>query len=643
MQTQIDAPNQALLHFLERYCSLSTSPGYAVMLRGPWGSGKTWFIEKYQEKLRAEGKRPLYVSLFGVSKPSDISDQFFAQIHPLLGNSKVQKTWALTKSLMKGTIKIDLDGDGKDDGSLQVSIPELEKWASTEGAILIFDDLERCGMPNEDILGFINQFVEHDGYRVLILANEEAKSIDRESGFTNIKEKVIGRTFQIRPNAAAALSHFLEEVLSRKAHSILAQNKDKVLAVFQRADYNNLRQLRQAVFDFSDIWDCLQTAELDQKMEFVDHLLDDVLTLSIEHRAGTLSIDDMNELGGRDWFKYFNVKEDTSENTPLSPKEQALKRHGLDQEPDLALSASAYAEFFERGDLSEATSKESLANSKYLADASTASWRRLWYLHSLTDDEFRQFSADVYQKLVALEYASEGELLHAVSIMLSLASEGLIAKTSNQMIAIAKKVVKDSATAGKLDPGLSGDRSGNLSRDMAAFGLGFIGRDTKVFQDFFAFYRQQQTSARLVVVRKRSIDWMQALEENPESWANHLVRVDNEECWFSDEAVFVYVSADKFAKILEKASTPTLQVVQRSFKERYVHQHEYTKWKLAELPFLQKVHTKLSAKVKSHRGQIRLSMHSLKTWFLPSLEIIIKDLEAFQNQLSNSSATTVRP
>lgn len=147
------------------------------MLKGPWGSGKTWFINMYQENLRARGKRPLYVSLFGVSKPSDISDQFFAQVHPMLGNAKVQKSWALAKSLLKGTIKLDLDGDGKDDATLQIAIPELEKWASTEGAILIFDDLERCGMPIEDTLGFINQFVEHYGYRVLILANEEGKSL----------------------------------------------------------------------------------------------------------------------------------------------------------------------------------------------------------------------------------------------------------------------------------------------------------------------------------------------------------------------------------------------------------------------------------------------------------------------------------
>jgi len=495
-------------------------------------------------------------------------------------------------------------------------------------------------MSNEDILGFINQFVEHDGYRVLVVANEEAKSIDRESGFATIKEKVIGRTFQIRPDASAALTHFLAEVSSRKSHGILAEKQNEVLAVFQRADYGNLRQLRQAVFDFSDIWDCLQADGLDQKAEFVNRLLNDVLTLSIEHRAGALSVSDMTELGVQDWSKYFNEKEKASEDAPLSPKEMALKRHGLDQEPVLALTASAYAEFFEKGDLSEATAKESLANSKYLANESTASWRRLWYLHSLTDAEFRSLSADVFQRLVALEYVSEGELLHAVSMMLSLASQGLIAKTSKQMMVVAKKVVKDSATAGKIDPGSSGDRSGSFSRDMAAFGLGFTDRNTKEFQDFFAYYRQQQTSARLTAVRQRSNEWMQLLEENPKIWAKHLVRTVNEECWFSEEAVFAFVSADSFVNVLGKVPAPTIEIVQRAFKERYSHPHEYSKWKLQELPFLQKVHTKLSGKIKSHRGQISLSMHSLKTWFLPGLEMMINDLVAFQSQVGNAPSSS---
>lgn len=634
-------PNEALQHFLDRYCSSDVSPGYAVMLRGPWGSGKTWFIEKYQEKLRTFGKKPLYVSLFGVSKPTDISDQFFSQIHPLLGNAKVQKTWALAKSLLKGTVKIDLDGDGRDDGNLQIAIPELEKWASTEGAILIFDDLERCGMPIDDILGFINQFVEHDGYRVLVLANEEAKSIGRDSGFAAIKEKVIGRTFQIQPNANAALNHFLQEVFSRKAHAILAERHDEVLAVFQRAEYDNLRQLRQAIFDFSDLWDCIQTDALGKNIEFVRRLLNDVLTLSIEHRAGTLSISNMAGLGVQDWTKYFDDKEKASDDAPLNPKELALKRHGFDQEPVLALSADTYAEFFGQGNLSDATAKDSLANSNYLANETTASWRRLWYLHSLTDEEFHDFSTDVYRRLVALEYVSEGELLHAVSMMLSLASQGMIKKTKKQMMVIAKKVVKDSAAMKKIDPGSSGDRSGAFSRDMAAFGLGFTGRETQEFQEFFAYYRQQQTIARIDMVRQRAIDWIPMLEANPEVWSKHLVRNVNEESWFSEDPVFAFVSPENFVELLVRVPTPTIEKIQRSFKERYSHLHEHTKWKLQELTFLKKVHARVTTRMKSNRGPFSLSRHSMKTWFLPALSLMINDLESFQNRLCNAPETKI--
>lgn len=640
MQTLIVDPNQSLKRFLDRYCNSDAAPGYAVMLRGPWGSGKTWFVDKFQERLTSQGKRPLYVSLFGVSKPSDIHDQFFTQIHPVLGNAKVQKSWALAKSFLKGTIKIDLDGDGKDDGALQISIPELDKWASTAGAILIFDDLERCGMSIEDILGFINQFVEHNGYRVLVVANEEAKSLGQGSGFATMKEKVIGRTFQIRPNIHAALVHFLEEVCSRKAHCVLKNKVDDVLEVFQRAGYDNLRQLRQAIHDFADIWDCLQVSGLDQKEEFVNQLLNDVLTLSIEYRAGTLSVGDMTKLGVQDWSKYFNDKEKASEDAPLSPKELALKRHGLDQEPVLALSAAAYAEFFERGDLSEATATESIANSKYLANESTASWRRLWYLHSLTNVEFQALSTDVYQRLIALEYVSEGELLHVVSMMLSLAAQGLISKTPKQMMAVAKKVVRDSAAEGKIDPGSSGDHAGLSSRDMAAFGLAFTDRNTEDFRVFYAFYRQQQTNARMKLVRQRSADWMPALAQDAGLWASHLVRTHNEDCWFSDEPVFKFISAENFVTLLGEAPTPTLQVVLRAFKDRYSHPHEYTKWKLQEIPFLKKVYSRLSAKVKLGRGQVSLSMHSLKTWFLPGLEKLIQGLLAFEGQMGSSSSSS---
>ena len=304
----------------------------------------------------------------------------------------------------------------------------------------------------------------------------------------------------------------------------------------------------------------------------------------------------------------------------------------MDQEPILALTASAYAEFFGQGSLSESVAKESLTHSNYLVDEKTATWRRLWYLHSLTDEEFHTFSTDVYRRFVALEYVTEGEFSHAASMMLSLASHGLINKTKKQMLAIAKKVVSHSASSGKIDPGSSSDRSGASSRNMAAFGLAFTDRGAPEFQEFFAFYRKHQTDARMVLVRQRSIDWMHLIKKSPKVWSKHLVRTVDDESWFSEDPVFAFVSADDFAEAICSVPTPTLQIVQQSLKERYGHLHEYTKWKTKELPFLQKVHAKLEKHINAHRGPPSLSVHSLKTWFAPSIEMLIKDLMRFQSQ-----------
>lgn len=629
-------PNEALIQFLDRYCSTEIAPGYAVMLRGPWGSGKTWFVEKYRERLKAMEKRSLYVTLFGVKRPADISDQFFAQVHTVLGNEKVQKGWSIAKSLLKGALKVDLDGDGKEDGSLQISIPDLGKWASTEGAVLIFDDLERVGMPLDDILGYINQFVEHDGYRVIVIANE-TKAVEMTPGFPTIKEKVIGRTFEIQPNVVAALENFLGEISENEAHTILKERREDILKVFRRADYGNLRQLRQAIFDFSDIWNCFQTNDLSGRKEFIDRLVEDVLTLSIEHRAGTISVADVRNLGVQNWSKFFNDHDKKEEETPLTTVEQALKRHGFDYQPVLALLSETYAAFFWQGHLLKEAAKEALLRSPYLANESTPSWRRLWYLTALTDSEFKILSADVFKKFVSLQYSAEGEVLHAVGLMLNLASQGLMGKTTIQVQKTAKKVVLQLAKKKKLDAGPSGGYSDFSSVDMGAYGLGYTGRESEPFREFVAFYRENQHEERKKKVRRQSKEWLAILATDSEAWAKHLERIPNEESWFSDEPVFDSMSANQFCDQLVQLPTPSLINVQRAFKGRYEHISEYSKWKLDERPFLEKVLAILqkSLSVKK-RGALSLSNYALKTWFVPSLRQAISVLERFELNQKNA-------
>jgi predicted AAA+ superfamily ATPase len=98
--------NRHIEKYLCEYLGLEFSPGFAVLLQGEWGCGKTWFIkrfiEEYEKNKGIEGtKRVLYVSLYAVKSTNEIEDQIFQQLHPVLSS----KPMALTGKILKGVLR----------------------------------------------------------------------------------------------------------------------------------------------------------------------------------------------------------------------------------------------------------------------------------------------------------------------------------------------------------------------------------------------------------------------------------------------------------------------------------------------------------------------------------------------------------
>lgn len=207
--------NQHISQFLDYYCDNEKlkNPQYAVLLKGKWGSGKTHFINKYRKELDTKKQKYIYVSLYGVTSYDEIETKFLETIHPFLYNKKTIFTGKIAKQLLKGTFKIDLDGDKKDDDSVSLKIPDfkLDDLFNTKDYILIFDDLERCSINIINLLGYINHFVEHQSYKVILIANEEEFEETRK--YYQIKEKLIGKTFEFISDASSAYDSFLNDEL----------------------------------------------------------------------------------------------------------------------------------------------------------------------------------------------------------------------------------------------------------------------------------------------------------------------------------------------------------------------------------------------------------------------------------------------
>lgn len=204
------------------YCSMKVPPEYALLVKGPWGCGKSHLVKDCIKDLEEANKKFkfLYVSLYGINDISDIEAKFFEQLNPILSNKKVMFAGQIAKGVLKGALKIDLDGDGKADATASVAVPDInlaDYLTDTSNCILVFDDLERCELGLQVILGYMNYFIEKDGYKVIIVADED-KIITKESSdgdkynYVDIKEKLIGKTVQVEPDVSNVFDNFVNEL-----------------------------------------------------------------------------------------------------------------------------------------------------------------------------------------------------------------------------------------------------------------------------------------------------------------------------------------------------------------------------------------------------------------------------------------------
>ena len=105
-------------------------------------------------------------------------------------------------------------------------------------------------------MGYINHYVEHQGQKVVILANEEEilakqqNNDENKSDYKRIKEKLIGKTFEVVPDIDGAINHFITLVSDESVKNFYQQNIDEIIECFNCAKKQNLRHLKQALWDF---------------------------------------------------------------------------------------------------------------------------------------------------------------------------------------------------------------------------------------------------------------------------------------------------------------------------------------------------------------------------------------------------------
>ena len=301
------------------------------------------------ESLQLNGRRytTIYMSLYGISNLEDISKKIFIE----------------TTQLMDKNLKKYMDTHG------QTTIPEYAKtgldmanffgvtkngekvnygeFFATDNKILCFDDLERANVDVIDILGYINNFVEHDHIKTIIICNEkelatklkssnlEMKTFiatylldkegdllqtdkpmvekiadkieyvfDKANDYERIKEKLIGETFEYAPK----FNYIINGILMRYEKdkdliTFLRQHIHLITNTFMKSGTRNLRILKHALNDFKKVFENVNKAYPNTNLRVLQTMLIFTIAVSFEIKSGKITKDKFVNIKNNEEYK----------------------------------------------------------------------------------------------------------------------------------------------------------------------------------------------------------------------------------------------------------------------------------------------------------------------------------------------------
>ena len=326
---------------------------YAIMINGEWGSGKTYFwnnkIRKKIDSMKFNGKqyKTIYMSLYGISNLEEISKKIFIETTQLMDKNLKKYMNQHEEAVIPEYAKSGLDmanlfGISNNDGKI-----DYEEFFSTDDKILCFDDLERANVDVIDILGYINNFVEHDHIKTIIICNEKELStkikssnlemktfiatyildkegelqntdkpmvekikdqiesvFDKANEYERIKEKLIGETFEYVPKFDYIVNGILIRYEDdRDLVRFLRENTNLIISTFNKSGTRNLRILKHSLKDFQKIYQIVTQKYPNISNKIVQTMLIFTIAVSFEIKSGKVTKDKFLEIKNNEEYK----------------------------------------------------------------------------------------------------------------------------------------------------------------------------------------------------------------------------------------------------------------------------------------------------------------------------------------------------
>lgn len=286
----------------------------------------------------------VYISLYGIATIEALSKQILSNyiINGKCNDNKILKTGIKATSgilnIISNAVTLSLGAASVD---FSKALNEIDNLVSIKNLVICFDDLERCMIPISEFFGYVNNLVEHCNCKVIVLADENnicktfantsveekyktilmggrkvvensedngrTKQFNRSESnkneitvselkrlneqlysenyiYKDIKEKVIGRTFDYTPRMSETINEIISNkergmVLAEDYRSYLQENVKSISSYFEECKNKNLRTVLIWIENFSKIY--TTTTKNFNKNEFLLEVLDNFMRYSI--------------------------------------------------------------------------------------------------------------------------------------------------------------------------------------------------------------------------------------------------------------------------------------------------------------------------------------------------------------------------
>lgn len=422
-----------LKEYLDYYQTL-IAPGYAVLVTGAWGVGKTYQVQK---AIRKEDY--WYVSLYGLPTVNDIHAAVIAEAHPRYtkGQGFVSTVAELAKSIW---------GPAAAASRISALLTPILRRRLKPCKVLIFDDLERSTIPLRELLGAINVYLEHHGFRVIVIVNDG--KTEGELAFQ--KEKLFGQFIEVKPDIHEAYAHFTKRISCPSQRKFLSTHRDLICYIFQESQEQSLRILNHVIEDVGRLYATLDSKYLPNRKGIVE-LVSVFSALNIHVRVGNIRELDLCKRHETIIFYEMQKSRDSEINEP--PLVACSNRHSHLALDSMVINDECLVETLIYGIYSTKSISKALEQSPNFAIVQDLpAWRIISSFDRREDHQVISAMQTVEDDLKNFRVANPGELLHIFSLRLMMAREGWVEESQEDVFNQSMYYVEEALRRNVIEP-----------------------------------------------------------------------------------------------------------------------------------------------------------------------------------------------